>query len=172
MSAGPGTRFTGPVFRAHNPEWTFAPVSGEGARRHGGRFNRPGRAALYTALSPLTAILEASPLGRPMKPVTLCEYAVDCAAVFDATDPAMCRAEGVAAAELDCADWALRQMRGDRVPSQDLAERLVARGYAALIVPSFARGAGAADVNLVFWIWAAGPPHAVAMTDPRRRSWQ
>ncbi|WP_108259749.1 RES family NAD+ phosphorylase [Mangrovicoccus ximenensis] len=178
MTELPGRRFAGPVFRAHNPEWAYDPASGEGARRHGGRFNRRGRAALYSALSPLGAIREASPLGRPMEPVTLCEYAVDCAGVFDATDPRMLAAEGVAPPELDCPDWELRMLRGDPVPPQDLAERLVARGYAALMVQSFARGAGPSDVNLVFWTWTGRPPHQVRVVDsiqrlPRdRSSWQ
>ena len=52
-------RFTDPVYRAHHPRWAFDPVSGEGARRHGGRFNRPGTPALYTALRMETAWLEA-----------------------------------------------------------------------------------------------------------------
>ena len=56
-------RFQGLVYRAHNPEWSWTPLSGEGARRPGGRFNHRGVPALYTSISPLTAILEASPPG-------------------------------------------------------------------------------------------------------------
>lgn len=170
--------FSGAVFRAHNPEWSFEPISGEGARRHGGRFNRRGRPALYTALSPLTAIREASPFGRPMEPLTLCEYAVACRDVFDATDPGCRAAEDVCERDLACPDWELRMLKGEPVPSQDLAERLIARGYAALLVPSQARGAGPGDLNLVFWSWAPDPPHRVRVIDsdrrlPRdRRSWQ
>ena len=79
-------RFRGLVYRAHNPQWSWAPLSGEGARRHGGRFNRRGLPALYTSLLPLTAIREAQPLGRPMQPLTLCAYEVDAEPVFDAMD--------------------------------------------------------------------------------------
>ena len=57
-------RFRGLVYRAHNPQWSWTPLSGEGARRHGGRFNRRGVPALYTSLAPLTAIREALPLGH------------------------------------------------------------------------------------------------------------
>ena len=32
-------RFRGTVYRAHNPQWSWTPLSGEGASRHGGRFN-------------------------------------------------------------------------------------------------------------------------------------
>jgi RES domain-containing protein len=35
-------RLTGLVYRAHNPRWSFAPYSGEGAARYGGRFNPVG----------------------------------------------------------------------------------------------------------------------------------
>ena len=42
--------------------------------------------ALYTSLSPLTAIREAQPLGRRMQPLTLCAYEVDVEPVFDSLD--------------------------------------------------------------------------------------
>ena len=38
------------VVRAAKPEWAYAPSSGEGAARHGGRFNPKGVEALYTSL--------------------------------------------------------------------------------------------------------------------------
>ena len=41
-------RFRGIVYRAHDPRWSWPPVSGEGARRYGGRFNRIGVEAFYT----------------------------------------------------------------------------------------------------------------------------
>ena len=61
-------RFRGIVYRAHDPRWSWPPVSGEGARLHGGRFNRVGVPAFYASLSPVTAIREASPLGQPLQP--------------------------------------------------------------------------------------------------------
>ena len=42
-------RFRGRVYRAHNPHWAHSPLSGEGAARHGGRYNRKGTPALYTS---------------------------------------------------------------------------------------------------------------------------
>ena len=77
-------RFRGLVFRAHNPQWSWAPLSGESARRHGGRFNRRGIPALHTSLAPLTAVREAQPLGRPMQPLMLCAHEVDAEPIFDA----------------------------------------------------------------------------------------
>ena len=39
------------------------------------------------------------------------------------------------------------------VPTQDLAEAAIAAGYTGILVPSFARGAGADALNLVLWAW-------------------
>ncbi len=52
--------FTGLLYRAHNPVWSREPLSGEGAARFGGRFNRIGRIALYTSLAPETALREVN----------------------------------------------------------------------------------------------------------------
>lgn len=162
-------RYAGTVYRAHNPEWAWSPLSGEGARRHGGRFNRPGVAALYTSLSPLTAVLEASPLGRPMQPLTLCAYAVDAAPVFDARDPTICAVNGVSAAEVACPSWNREMLQGKVPASQRLADRLHAAGYVAMLVPSFVRGAGDGDHNLVFWQWGEDLPSRVRVIDDHRR---
>lgn len=78
--------FEGLAYRAHHPQWSWTPLSGEGARRHGGRFNRRGIPTLHTSLTPLTAIREASPLGRRMQPLVLCAYEVNAESVFDAVD--------------------------------------------------------------------------------------
>ncbi|WP_118135593.1 RES family NAD+ phosphorylase [Oceanicella sp. SM1341] len=163
------TRFKGLVYRAHNPQWAWAPLSGEGARRFGGRFNAPGTPALYTALTPLGAIREASPLGRPMQPLTLCAYAVETEALFDATDPAALAGEGVGQAALDCPNWN-REMLDGRVPaSQALATRLAVAGYAAMRVQSYARGAEPGEENIVFWNWGEDRPARVVLIDDDRR---
>ncbi|WP_438382504.1 RES domain-containing protein [Asaia sp. BMEF1] len=52
-------RFSGRVFRAHNPCWSFTPLSGDGAAHRGGRFNPVGTHAFYTSLRIKSAQLEA-----------------------------------------------------------------------------------------------------------------
>ena len=47
----------------------------------------------------------------------------------------------------------LAMLEGQRVPTQDFARNLIAEGYAGLLVRSFAKGAGDADLNLVLWKW-------------------
>lgn len=162
-------RFTGPVWRAHNPEWAWSPLSGEGARRHGGCFNRPGMAALYASLSPMTAMLEASPFGRPMQPITLCQYEVDAEPVFDARDAGARQAPNVSDADLSCPTWNREMLNGGIPASQALADQLVAAGFVAMIVPSFARGAGPGDINCVLWSWGAELPSLVRVIDEEGR---
>lgn len=162
-------RFRGVVYRAHNPQWSWAPLSGEGARRHGGRFNRPGVPALYTSLTQLTAIREAQPLGRPMQPLTLCAYEVDAEPVFDSRDEAERAAFGVNESELRCETWESEMLEGRVPPSQALADRLIAAGHVGMLVPSFARGAGLNDFNLVLWQWGPEPPARVVLIDDEGR---
>lgn len=149
----PRFRFTGLVYRALNPVWHRQPLSGEGARRHGGRFNRIGRAALYTACDVQTALAEAGQVGLPLQPTTLVSYAAQVPEVFDATDPAALAAAGIDPAVLASDDWRLRMLSNGSAPPQDLAEHLIAEGCRAMLVPSFARAAPRGGRNLVLWDW-------------------
>ena len=152
-AALPEHRFLGTLYRALNPLWMRQPLSGEGAFRHGGRFNPKGVAALYTALTPEGAIAEANQIGRPFEPVTLVAYEADVAPVLDATDSALRAAEGIDPAILAADDWRLR-MREDRASGgQKLALRLIGAGWAGMIVPSYAKGLRSDARNLVLWRW-------------------
>src|SRR5260221_11316243 len=147
-------RWVRQVFRAHKPRWSFKPESGEGAARHGGRFNPKGMEALYTSLRMETAWLEAQQ-AFPFKaqPMTLVAYDVDCENVVDLTDPDAIETLGVTPLDLNCPweDMADRQLLP---PTWDLARRLFEAGAAGIIVRSFASRATAADINAVFWRWA------------------
>ena len=125
----------GAVYRAHNPQWSWTPLSGEGARRHVGRFNRRGLPALYTTLTPIAAIREAQPLGRSMQTFTLCAYEVDAEPVFDTLDGERRRALGVLDSHLACPAWEAEMLAGGIPASQALANRLIAAGYAGMRVP-------------------------------------
>lgn len=162
-------RFRGLVYRAHNPHWSWTPLSGEGARRHGGRFNRRGIPALYTSLDPLTAIREAQPLGRPMQPLTLCAYEVDVEPVFDTLDKAQRRTLGVSDSDLACPAWEAEMLAGSVPASQALADRLIAAGYAGMRVRSFAVGTSTGDLNLVMWTWGTDRPARVVLIDDEGR---
>ena len=162
-------RFRGLVYRAHNPRWSWTPLSGAGARRHGGRFNRRGIRALYTSLNELTAIREAQPLGRPMQPLTICTYDVDVEPVFDTLDKAQRRTLGVKLSDLACPTWEAEMHAGLVPASQALADRLIAAGYAGMRVRSFVAGTRAGDLNLVLWTWGDARPTRVTLIDDEGR---
>jgi RES domain-containing protein len=52
-------RFRGTGYRALQPKWSHAPLSGQGAAIHGGRFNPRRVPALYLSLDVGTAITES-----------------------------------------------------------------------------------------------------------------
>ncbi|EKE43110.1 hypothetical protein OCGS_2701 [Oceaniovalibus guishaninsula JLT2003] len=145
-------RYSGPLFRALHPRFAHDPLSGEGARLHGGRFNRKGRAALYLARDFGTLRHEIAQ-GGAFQPSTVIEIAAEIDALFDATDAAALAGHGVTPADLADPAWRLRMLRRDRVPTQDLAERLIRAGHSGMAVPSFARGARADALNVVLWDW-------------------
>lgn len=96
--------YTGLAYRAHHPNWSWTPLSGEGARRHGGRFNRPGVPALYLSRDPSTAIREASlGFGNRFPPLTLVTYDIACANIADLSTPCQLKKLKVVAADLACA---------------------------------------------------------------------
>jgi RES domain-containing protein len=162
-------RFRGVVYRAHNPRWAFGPLSGEGAARTGGRFNRVGTPALYTSLSIEAAVREASQgFPRKLDPLTLVSYEVDCKDIADLVSASEQTRLNLSPAELGC-PWKLLAHEGRPVPSWEVADRLMAAGHAGILMRSFAPGATEVDTNLVLWRWGDRPPHRVTLHDPERR---
>lgn len=146
--------FAGLLYRAHNPAWSRRPLSGEGAARFGGRFNRIGRPALYTSLAPETALREANQVGT-LQPTTLVAYRADVGPLLDGRDTAALTPFHIRPEHLADPSWRDRMLSGKPVPTQELAEAAIAHGYAGIIVPSYARGAPADALNLVLWDWEA-----------------
>jgi RES domain-containing protein len=159
-------RFVGTVYRAHNPRWAHDPLSDAGAARHGGRFNRPGVAALYTSLSFKTAWLEAQQgFVRKTQPMTLCAYEVDCDGIVDFFGFAR---ERYPPAALACA-WEAIMRQGGTPPSWNVADELRAAGDVGIVVQSYASGAQPDDKNLVLWRWEADLPYRVTLIDDHAR---
>ncbi|MES2664929.1 MAG: RES domain-containing protein [Pseudomonadota bacterium] len=155
-------RFGGIVYRALNPVWVADPLSGEGARRFGGRFNPKGMAALYTTLDPVTALREVSQVGQPLQPTLLISFRADVDPVFDACDAGLLAAQGLTQADLAADDWRVRPDPAGQV----LARNLCAQGYAGLLGPSYARMAAAGARNLVLWRWT---PASLCLIDDDAR---
>lgn len=157
------------AYRAHDPRWSFAPISGAGAAISGGRFNARGTPALYLSLDPITALAECTQgFAARMLPLTLCEYAIDCEPVADLTSDQGCAVHGIDSADLACA-WLTFQQSGKAAPSQRVAAILAAAGQAGALVPSFVPGIAAAAANLVLWRWSDSLPVRVMVHDPGGR---
>jgi RES domain-containing protein len=145
-------RFQGRLFRALNPVYARAPLSGRGAALYGGRFNTKGTAALYTALDPITALREAHQVGD-LQPTTLVSYKADLGPVFDTRDNTSLAAFGLVDTDLADRGWRAAMLDGRPVRTQDLAKALMAEGFAGCLVRSFAPGASEANLNMVLWRW-------------------
>ncbi|AON56987.1 RES family NAD+ phosphorylase [Herbaspirillum seropedicae] len=71
------------AYRVHSPRWAYAPLSGQGAARFGGRLNRPGVEALYLSLEPATALAEYQQFDDLLPPGLVVTYMVKIDPVVD-----------------------------------------------------------------------------------------
>ena len=162
-------RFAGRCYRAHDPAWSFTPLSGAGAAITGGRFNRKSEPTLYLSLDVMTSFGECTQgFTARLLPLTMCEYDVDCEDIADLRDDAARAAHEITYEDLSCA-WLVHQRAGRQAPSWLAADRLKAAGRAGILVPSFAPGAIEANVNLVLWLWGPDLPQKVEVYDPTGR---
>ena len=161
--------FKGLAYRAHNPFWSFEPLSGDGAKVHGGRFTPKGIPALYLALSPTLALAEYNQ-GFPHRPqpLTLCTYEVDCKDIIDLTKQSVRAQIKITLEALSCA-WEMLLAQKQTPPTWQLAERLIESGTAGIIVPSYAHNAPENSKNLVLWQWSDTLPHQVLLIDDDNR---
>ncbi len=160
--------YSGKLYRAFNPIYAREPMSGEGARRYGGRFNPKGTAALYCSLSILTAVREANQVGN-LQPTMLISYDAEIEGVFDSRDEAALQIEGMDAAALSATTWRDEMKSKGEARTQTFARNLITKGYCALLVRSFAPGASEHDFNLVLWQWGNAPPAHLTLIDDERR---
>jgi RES domain-containing protein len=162
-------RWTGICYRAHDPRWSWAPLSGEGAAGKGGRFNPRGVPALYLALSVEGMLAEMGHgFAHRFEPLTICSYAVDIDDLVDLRTDAGRAAAGIDLAAMACA-WA-SDLADRRTPaSWRIAQALIANGASGILTPSFARTARPDMANLVLWRWGPTPPHKIELYDPNGR---
>ncbi|HUZ67719.1 MAG TPA: RES domain-containing protein [Beijerinckiaceae bacterium] len=132
-------------------------------------FNPKGVPALYLGASLEAAILEAAQgFGHKFEPLTICMVDVDCADIVDLSNDAARADEGVAFDDMGGA-WGLALAERKKPVSWTIAEALIARGAAGVLVPSFAHRAPAGLTNLVLWKWGADLPHKARVIDPNAR---
>jgi len=156
-------------YRAHDPKWAWAPLSGAGAAAKGGRFNPVGTPALYLALTVEGMLVEMGHgFGHRFDPLTICTYQVDVDDIIDLRDQAGRTAAAIEQASMAC-PWAYDLATGKTPASHDIATSLIAKGAAGLLSPSFATGARPEMANLILWHWGSELPHKVVVHDPDGR---
>jgi RES domain-containing protein len=160
--------YSGQLYRALNPVFARMPLSGEGAKRYGGRFNPRGVPALYCSLSIMTAIREANQAGS-LQPTVLVSYDAAIDTVFDSTDIAALRDKGIDKTVLSANTWRDEMETKGEARTQALARALIGEGYDGLLIRSFAAGASENDLNLVLWRWGDSPPARLTLIDDEGR---
>lgn len=151
------------LFRGHSPKWAFQPLSGAGAARFGGRFNRPGLHALYLALDLPTATKEFQQDDILVPPCTMVQYTASIAKVVDfrgGYEPNRWSALWDSASE----NWRTMALL-DRVdpPSWDIAELVLEAGACGILFRSVRNPEGS---NLVVYINNLGPVDRIEIYDP------
>lgn len=128
-----------PLFRAHNPLWSFRPLSGAGAASAGGRFNRPRTPTLYLSLDEATSAAEYRQDNDLTEPYLLISYIANLPPLVDLRlldarwDPLW--------HDWNC-DWRQLFVDGIEPPSWNLGDALLSAGEIGLVFPSIARPGG------------------------------
>ena len=89
--------------------------------------------------------------------------------VFDGCSASALARHGLSLEDLGDPGWREHMLRSGEAPTQALARELAAAGYAAMRVPSYARGADGSGLNLVVWRWGKRAPHRLALIDSENR---
>jgi len=154
------------LYRALTPRWAFTPLSGAGAAKAGGRFNRQGLEALYLSLDAATAIAEYQQTSQRLPPLTLCEYR--------ATLPALVDLRRLEEGQWDsiwqdwACDWRASLFEHHIEPSTwTMGDMVLDAGYSGIIFPSLAHPGGTNVVLYLDTLQQAGG--TIAINDPDGR---
>lgn len=151
-----------PLHRVLVPRWAFAPLSGDGAARHGGRFNRVGVQALYLSFERDTALAEYQQTSPLLPPGTICTYMARLAPLVDLR-------------KLNAADWDplwqewsvdwRASWYGERTEptSWVMGDMAIEAGHPGIVFPSQARAGGA---NVVVFTDFLGGDNTLEVYDP------
>jgi len=150
-------------YRVISPAYASKPLSGAGAARQGGRFNRPGQEALYLAMDETTALAEYKQDNPWLRPGTICTFFVQKLHVADFSmgfDPKKWPPLWADSTVDWRAEWFGKAIEP---PTWYMADDVLAEGLDGLLFPSQARPGG---INLVVYPSASRPAHPVRVYDP------
>lgn len=152
------------LWRAFVPQWAFAPLSGEGAARFGGRWNPVGAATIYAARELSTAWAEYNQ-GFVQHPALIAQLDLKDAALADLTDSDVL--SGLAVPEdIHQCEWRMLLDEGKVPQTHQLRQRLLAEGFDGVVYPSFMSPGGTC---VALWRWNAKGAPRLDVIDPDGR---
>lgn len=158
------TRNTLTLWRAFVPQWAFAPLSGEGAARFGGRWNPVGAATVYAARELSTAWAEYNQ-GFVQHPALIAQLDLNDAALADLTDSEVLSSLAIPEDIHQC-EWRMLLDEGKVPQTHLLRQRLLAEGFDGVVYPSFMSPGGTC---VALWRWNAKGAPRLDVVDPDGR---
>jgi RES domain-containing protein len=155
------TTLTTVAYRVHDPKWAFAPTSGAGAGKYGGRANRPGVNAIYLSLDLETALAEYRQTDALLEPALMVSYRISVGPVVDFRDGF---ASGWDALWQDFyCDWRRMYFNEEiEPPSWVIGDQVLAAGAKGIIFRSILSG----GTNLVLFTDALAADDKLIAHDP------
>ncbi|KQY13041.1 hypothetical protein ASE23_21275 [Rhizobium sp. Root73] len=152
------------LWRAFVPQWAFAPLSGEGAARFGGRWNPVGAATIYAARELSTAWAEYNQ-GFVQHPALIVQLDLKDAALADLTDSDVLSGLTIPEDIHQC-EWRMLLDDGKVPQTHLLRQRLLAEGFDGVVYPSFMSPGGTC---VALWRWNAKGAPRLDVVDPDGR---
>ncbi|KQS83539.1 MULTISPECIES: RES family NAD+ phosphorylase [unclassified Rhizobium] len=152
------------LWRAFVPKWAFAPLSGEGASRFGGRWNPVGSPTIYAARELSTAWAEYNQ-GFVQHPALIAQLELKGAALADLTDADVLADLGCVA-EIHQCEWRMQLDKGEVPETHHLRLRLIELGFDGVVYPSFMSPGGSC---VALWRWNAPGTPRLDVVDPDGR---
>ena len=152
------------LWRAFVPQWAFAPLSGEGAARFGGRWNPTGAPTIYAGRELSTAWAEYNQ-GFVQHPALVVQLRLHGALLADLTDPVVLAGLGISD-DIHRCEWRMELDRGAVPETHRLRQRLIDLGHDGVVYPSFMSPGGTC---VALWRWNTRGAPRLEIVDPDGR---